>query len=62
MNIQWLIDAALLGLLVVLSTSCDPTYSDSSVDPASNTALVQDRMGVKIGGPAPDFELWNLEN
>ena len=62
MNIQWLIDAALVGLLVVFSTSCDPTYSDSSVDPASNVVLVQDRTGVKIGGPAPDFELWNLEN
>src|SRR5689334_19339507 len=62
MTIQWLIHAALLGLLVVLSTSCDPIYSDPSVDSASDTALIQDRAGVKIGGPAPDFELWNLEN
>lgn len=62
MTIQWLIHAALLGLLVVLSTSCDPIYSDSSVDSASDAALIQDRAGVKIGVPAPDFELWNLEN
>ena len=62
MTIQWLIHAALLGLLVVLSTSCDPIYSDPSVDSASDTALIQDRAGVKIGVPAPDFELWNLEN
>ena len=62
MNIQWLTHAPSLGFLLVLITSCDPTYSDSSVDSASNTVLIQDRAGVKIGGPAPDFELWNLDN
>jgi peroxiredoxin len=62
MNIRWPIDAALLGMLVALCASCDPTYSDSSVDSSPETALVQDRAGVKIGGAAPDFELWNLDN
>ena len=61
MNVQGMTRAALLGLLVLFVASCDPTYSDSSVDPASQT-LIQNRPGIKIGGPAPDFELWNLEN
>ena len=51
--------AALLGMVVLPVTGCDPGTSDSAQSPAAHTA--QDRSGPKIGARAPDFQLWNLE-
>jgi peroxiredoxin len=57
---RWTIGAALLGVLLVANVSCDPGYSESD-RPAVQREATPQPASVKIGAPAPDFRLWNLE-
>lgn len=59
MVLQRLINTAVLGMLVLAGTSCNADVSDSVAD--SSPAQAQRGGGITIGGPAPDFQLWNLE-
>src|SRR5919201_1662184 len=53
--------AAIAGALVLLAAvGCDTGYSDSPPDTPVGTP-VQNAPAVRIGSPAPDFQLWNLD-
>ncbi len=48
-----------LLMLVVAASACDGGGDDSRAESA--TIQAQERSGVRIGGPAPDFQLRNLD-
>jgi len=54
---QQLIYTAFLGMLVLAAASCDSGASDSVAEWSPS----QGQQAIKIGGPAPDFQLWNLD-
>jgi peroxiredoxin len=55
------INAGFLGVLLILATvSCDAGYSEPN-QPSMQTGATPQPASIKIGGPAPDFRLWNLE-
>jgi peroxiredoxin len=60
MELRGPIRVAMVAMLVVNAAGCDSGYTDSAVETAEKTAA-QSRTAVRIGGAAPDFQLWNLE-
>jgi peroxiredoxin len=57
----WTINGAFLGALLILANvSCDAGYSEPD-QPSMPTTVMPQPASIKIGGPAPDFRLWNLE-
>ncbi len=48
-----------LGLLTVAGTGCQPDAGESAVEPSAQP--VAERRALRIGDPAPNFRLWDLE-
>lgn len=55
------IRTALFVVLVIAGSGCDTGYSNSTAEPSEEKTAALDRPVVKIGAPAPDFQLWSLD-
>jgi peroxiredoxin len=53
--------SGLAACLLIGVAGCDPGFSDGAAETGSDARTVQERGGPRIGGYAPDFQLWNLE-
>ena len=61
--IRWgLVARSLLGFLLVAGFGCDSRPMESAANPPERATPVQGRTFLKVGSPAPNFQLWDLSN
>ena len=54
------IQASLLGALLLAGIGCDSTPTESAAERAGEAGPAPGRVVLKVGSPAPNFQLWDL--
>ncbi|MBI4401381.1 MAG: TlpA family protein disulfide reductase [Nitrospirae bacterium] len=57
----WNLQAGLLGCLLVAGAGCEAAHTEPSAEPSVEATPIQERAGLRVGSPAPNFQLWNLD-
>jgi len=61
--IRWgLVARGLLGFLLAAGFGCDSSPTESVANPTERATPAQGRTFLKVGSPAPNFQLWDLSN
>jgi len=53
--------ASLVGAVLLLAVGCDAQQSESAAEPQPELLQVQMRQALRVGDPAPEFRLWDMD-